>query len=110
MYIAYAIYASTALLLRFLAYENPDSSSGSASLFPFLGAIIKLLKCIWMATVPVRYMLYPPTAPDREELMEMDEAKVRRPKKREVNAEGDDKSWPWTEVGEICFICWYYWR
>lgn len=34
--------------------------------------------------MPLRYMLNPPTVPEREELMEMDRAKVRRPKQNHL--------------------------
>lgn len=111
MYFAYVIYASIPLLLRALASGSASNPAGSGSFFPFPGPIIKLFSCVWMASVPLRYMVNPPTVPERDELMEIDEANVRRPKRRGgLNKGSDDVSWPWADVCEICLLCWCYLR
>jgi hypothetical protein len=106
MHLAYLVSASIPLALRFLALA-------SAASFPFPGALLKLLDALSKAAVPLLYMLDPPTVPEREELMELDEvAGVRRPKKRKEKDSGrvdagsaDVVGWPWMEVVELALVC-----
>lgn len=113
IYFSYIIFASIPLGLRFLALTSPDpaESSGSSVLFfPFIGALLKLLDAILKAAVPLWYMLYPPTVPEREELMETDEKGLRRPKNRRgLNFRGEDRGWLWMDVLEVGFVCWWFW-
>ncbi|KAF7510767.1 hypothetical protein GJ744_005867 [Endocarpon pusillum] len=113
IYFSYIIFASIPLGLRFLALTSPDpaESSGSGILFfPFIGALLKLLDAILKAAVPLWYMLYPPTVPERGELMETDEKGLRRPKnRRTLNFRGEDRGWLWTDVLEVGFVCWWLW-
>lgn len=109
MYLAYLISASIPLALRFLA-------SASAASFPFPGALLKLLDALAKAAVPLLYMLDPPTVPEREELMELDEVVgVRRPKKEKNSGRVDAGSadvvgWPWMELVELALVCWWWGR
>lgn len=116
MYLCYIIYACVPLSLRLYRgnVEADPSGSGSASVFPFPGAMLKLLDAVAKAAVPLWYMLYPPTVPDREQLIEPDEHDgVRRPRKRTKAVQpgrGRDMAWPWTDVWEMCFVCWWCWQ
>ena len=121
MHFAYIIYASTPPLLRFffLAYSRSGPSFGPLPSFPFAGPVVKLLSCIWMASLPLRYMIFPPTVPEREELMELDDEKVRRPKQKWGESRGDGDGfwsrtwpWPWTwmDGAELGFVSWLFWQ
>ena len=113
IYFSYIIFASIPLVLRFLASTSPGRAEPSDSdilSFPFIGALLKLLDAILKAAVPLWYMLCPPTVPEREELMETDEKGLRRPKiRRALNSQGEDRGWPWMDVLEVGFVCWWFW-
>ena len=89
---------------------------GRYARFPFPGAMLKLLGCIWKVSVPLRYMASPPTVPERDELMEADGRGGRRPKKRGEQEEGGGGdvtnatvSWPsWLNLGEVLIIWWCF--
>ena len=103
MYTIYAIYASIPIVLRLMAYtQNNDAAR---SLFPFPGAMIKLLASIWKVLVPVRYMIWPPTVPNWDELVEDDEMGVKRPRKDWEKDVGGNGIW-WTSLSacELCVI------
>ena len=103
MYFIYIIYTSGPLLCRPFGYTSPSEPS-SGSLFPFPSALVKLLECIGGALVPLHYMLFPPTVPERRELVEEDEQGVMRPKKRQVMVSNQVV---WTDVCErlIIYLC-----
>jgi hypothetical protein len=91
------------LLARMLVCLVPETRSG---IFPFFGTTMKLVECAWRAAVPVLYMLWPPTVPERDELMGVDEFGVRRPKGN--NAAGGREGhgwWAWKDVAEIGALC-----
>ena len=103
MYTIYAVYASIPILVRLIAYNHQDGAAQSFFLFP--GAMIKLLGCIWKVLVPVRYMMWPPTVPDRNELVEEDEMGVKRPRKGwEKEVVGNGIWWTSLSVCEIGVI------
>ena len=103
MYTVYAIYASTPIFLQLIAYKNNKGAPQSFSLFP--GAMIKLLGCVWKVLVPVRYMVWPPTVPDRNELVEEDGIGVKRPRKGwEEGVVGNGLWWTGLSVCEVCMI------
>ncbi|KAG9241342.1 glycosyltransferase like family 2-domain-containing protein [Calycina marina] len=81
MHFIYITYASSPLLLRVYLNRPFASSIGSGSLVLLPGSTIKLLDVVAKASVPLRYMAFPPTLQEREELMEVDEHGVRRGKK-----------------------------
>ena len=60
-YLLYTIYASIPLLFHLARFTPADQHYALPSLFP--GAMIKLLVCIWRVSVPLRYILSPPTVP-----------------------------------------------
>ena len=103
MYTIYAIYASMPIFLRLIAYSHYKGAA--QSFFPFPGAMIKLLGCIWKVLIPVRYMMWPPTVPERNEMVEEDEMGVKRPRKGwEKDAVGSGIWWTSLSVCEICVI------
>ena len=106
MYTIYAIYASIPILVRLIAYNHNNNNNGAAqSFFLFPGALIKLLGCVWKVLVPVRYMMWPPTVPDRNELVEEDEMGVKRPRKGwEKDVVGNGIWWTSLSVCEIGVI------
>jgi hypothetical protein len=51
--------------------------------------VAKLVDSIGKVSIPVSYMLFPPTVPERKDLLSVDENGVRRPaKKRRAYAKG----------------------
>lgn len=109
MYALYIIYASAPLILRIIAYIHLPRGG---RFFPFPGAIIKLLDCIFKMSVPLRYMLSPPTVPDREELIEVDAKGLRRPKRKGgiQKLDGGLADWfSWMDLCELCVIWWCDW-
>ncbi|KAL9103484.1 MAG: hypothetical protein Q9163_001480 [Psora crenata] len=78
MYTLYITHASIPLILHF--HASTSVSHPSAALSPFPGAMVKLASSILKVTVPLRYMLWPPTVPQRDKLLEEDGRGVRRPK------------------------------
>lgn len=96
LYFIYLLYASIPLLLRLHATPK----------FPFLGALFKLLETACRTCVPLLYMLFPPTAPDRDDLLYVDKEGVRRPKKDRQNYERE--MWfTWTDVCE-CLVLFFW--
>lgn len=96
LYFIYLLYASIPLLLRLHATPK----------FPFLGALFKLLEAACRTCVPLLYMLFPPTAPDRDDLLYVDKEGVRRPKKDRKNYERE--SWfTWTDACE-CLVLFFW--
>ena len=79
MYMAYFLYATYPLAMRLYAYYTGHQPS----LFPFPGAMMLLIQTTLMACLPLGYMLFPPTVPERDDLMEVDSKGLSRPKKRQ---------------------------
>lgn len=97
LYFVYILYASIPLLLRIHATPK----------FPFLGALFKLLEAACKTAVPLLYMLLPPTAPDRDDLLYVDEQGVRRPKKDRKSHEGGGWWFTWTDMCE-CLVLFFW--
>lgn len=97
LYFIYILYASIALILRLHATPK----------FPFIGALFKLLEAAIKTCVPLQYMLFPPTAPDRDDLLYVDKEGVRRPKKNRKSRER--KGWwlTWTDACE-CLVLFFW--
>ena len=103
LYTTYAIYASTPIVLRLVAYTQSNDAPRPFFLFP--GPMVKLLACIWKVLVPVRYMIWSPTVPDRNELVEEDEMGVKRPRKDwEKEVVGNGIWWTSLTACELCVI------
>ncbi|KAL8701868.1 MAG: hypothetical protein Q9224_000304 [Gallowayella concinna] len=107
--ILYAIYAIIALLLRLQTYTSFTQSDAMSSL-PLTGAMVKLVGCVFKVLVPVRYMLWPPTVPERDELVEEDEWGVRRPRWGWEERKSGNGIWWWCCLGCEVGVIWTCWR
>ncbi|KAL8784923.1 MAG: hypothetical protein Q9213_003665 [Squamulea squamosa] len=96
LHILYALFASSALVLRLLSRNPVIQQVDPVSLLPLAGPLVKLTQCIFKALVPVRYMLFPPTIPERDELVEEDEHGVRRPKWNSLRIMNQGERWAGT--------------
>lgn len=99
--------AAMVVCLRLYSYFSSEfqTRNGRLALFPLPGAFVKLIDVMWKATVPVHYMITPPTVPEREELVELDEWGIRRPDRvvlEETRIEAPGLLWK--ELCEICLI------
>ena len=105
MYAFYIVYASIPLLLRLYAYSG-DLDIALALFFPFPGVILTAVACIAKMTVPLRYMLWPPTVPEWNELVEEDESGVKRCRKDwDCEGPGNGVGWLGFYVCEL-FVLW----
>lgn len=81
-------------------------SDPSAILSPFPGVAIKLVDCILKMAVPLRYMIWPPTVPDWENLVAEDEDGVKRPRKDwDAGVAGNAVFWIGMTACEWLVIC-----
>jgi hypothetical protein len=46
------------------------------------GAAVRLVECLYKVSVPLRYMAFPPSVPERRELLEKDALGVYRPRRK----------------------------
>lgn len=58
------------------------------------GALLRLLQCVYHFSIPVQYMLYPPTVPERRALIAPDEKGVNRPKSTQPKLSENGLLWP----------------
>ena len=101
MFIAYIVYASLPFLALFY------SGRGGGAGMPFPGAWVKLMSCVLKTTVPVRYMLWPPTVPERAKLMEEDERGVRVPRREwKEGGRGEWRAWAVVAALELGVLLW----
>ena len=99
LHLAYILYALLPLILRL-------SETAHGSSFPLPGVMIKVMDATWKATVPLRYMLRPPSVPERRELMAWDEKGVWRPIQDGQGSSGSAgrQWWAWIDIWEIVVI------
>ncbi|KAL9099995.1 MAG: hypothetical protein Q9163_004576 [Psora crenata] len=80
----YVIFATMPIILRVVMYYRnvsaPDRAGSWPPFFPLPGALIRLIQCIHHASVPVHYMLFPPTVPERKDLLVKAPDGLNRPK------------------------------
>lgn len=106
LYALYIVYASIPLLLRLDRYRK--CGDPSAILSPFPGTWIKLIDCIFKMVVPLRYMIWPPTVPDWNDLVVEDEEGVKRPNREwEREGVGNATFWFWMNACEwvVIYLC-----
>ena len=87
------------------------SPNRNALFFPLTGALLKLIQCIYHASIPVYYMLLPPTVPERTELFVKDPDGVNRPKTKVRQELRPDNGFKWNDVLDllvIFFSDWYW--
>lgn len=80
---------------------NGDYSGGSIS--PLIGARLCLVHCIYSVSRPLFYMVFPPTVPEREDLVEKDSRGINRPKKGAIRGLKVDNT-PWNIVVDLIFM------
>ena len=109
IHMLYVLIAAMPILLptvRFFANPSPKNIPS----FPLTGALLKLIQCIYHASVPVFYMLLPPTVPERGELLVKDADGVNRPKLRIAQGLRPDNGLKWNDVLDILVIYFCDWR
>ena len=67
-------------------------------------ALVSLLGCIRKMAVPIKYVLFLPGVPRREDLLEADGEGVRRPKYVDNTTEEARPVWSWWDVCELGII------
>lgn len=67
---------------------------------PLIGPQLCLLHYIYSVSTPVFYMLFPPTVPEREELVEKDWKGISRPKKSAIRGLKVESS-IWDVISEL---------
>lgn len=109
--LAYSLYIFCAsfALISFLYRLELERRTGPVFPSPyFSGALLWLLECIFKMSIPVRYMIWPPTIPEREELLEKDELGVLRPKSRPYRA--PSTTIPYLDVLQLAVVAFVGWR
>ena len=109
MYLAYVVYTLVPLALHLQAILHCRTTvADHCQPFPLPGVLIKTIDTTWKASVPIRYMIRPPTVPERRELMEQDRHGVWRPRPSALMADIGPKLWSWMDVWEalVIAVCW----
>ena len=75
MHTVYLIVASTTLIVYVVSAVHHRAQPGGLGerTYLFTGAVLRLIDIVWAAHVPVRYMMFPPTVPERRVLLEIDD-------------------------------------
>ena len=69
-----------------------------------LGPLMKLVDYCCKSTIPVLYMIWPPTVPPRQQLMEEDEDGVHRPTARALASGRERNAWSWKDMVELALL------
>ena len=104
---SYVLFASRPILLRTIRFV---SSNRSKPFSPFTGALLKLIQYIYHASIPVYYMLYPPTVPEREELLTKGPDGVNRPKMKVGQELRPDNDFKWNNILDLLVIYFCDWH
>ena len=107
IHVLYVLIAATPILLRTIRFF---SSNRSISFFPLTGALLKLIQCIYHASVPVYYMLRPPTVPEREELLMKCPDGVNRLKTKVGQNLRPDNGFKWNDILDLLVIYFCDWH
>ena len=108
--IAHVIYVLMAAMPILLRTIRCFSSNRSISFFPFTGALLKLIQCIYHASIPVYYKFHPPTVPEREELLMKDPDGINRPKRIVEHVLHPDNGLKWNDILNFVVICFCDWH
>jgi hypothetical protein len=90
IHLIYVICASVVLLLRARDWFVSGRS------FPFPGAILRLAEWIVMMSIPLWYLAFPPTVPERADLLVKAEDGLMRPRKKSGETEST-----WSVIASI---------
>lgn len=107
IHVLYVLFAAMPILLRTIRFF---SSNRSIPFFPLTGALLKLIQCIYHASVPVYYMLYPPTVPEREKLLVKGPDGVNRPKMKVGQGLPPDNGFKWNDILDLLVIYFCDWH
>ena len=105
----YVLITAMPILLPTVQFLSNPSAKNIPS-FPLTGALLKLIQCIYHASVPVYYMLLPPTVPERGELLVKDADGANRPRLRIAQGLRPDNGLKWNDVLDMLVICLCDWR
>lgn len=73
------------------------------------GVLVWLLECIFKMSIPLRYMIWPPSIPDRKELLEKDEFGISRPKNLRRQAGGNVEI-SWLDILQVALVLYVDWN
>lgn len=82
-YAAYFLLTGAALVSFAMFVARQHVMIRSARMYMHTGAALRLLDIILAALVPLRYMVFPPSLPDRQDLLVKDSHGVYRSQKKE---------------------------
>ena len=105
--VLYVVFAALPILLRTIRFF---SSNRSIPFFPLTGALLKLIQCIYHASIPVYYMLHPPTVPERAELLVKGPDGVNRPKMKVGQELHPDNGLKWNDILDLLVIYFCDWH
>ncbi|KAL8992806.1 MAG: hypothetical protein Q9169_006821 [Polycauliona sp. 2 TL-2023] len=104
VWICLTVYTSGPLVFRYAVKGPRETENGAMWFFP--GPMLKLVGSILKMTVPVNYMLFPPSMPPRECMLVADYMDVRRVKKSWKNSAENQGEWGvWAFVSAIELTC-----
>lgn len=81
-YMAYSLVVATLLGSLFKSVASRHLAVVAKRQQVHTGAALMLIELVFAAIVPVRYMVFPPSLPDREALLERDADNVNRSRKK----------------------------
>ena len=99
--ISYIFLMTPIVLTRMVQQAQGDYTSHF--LQPLIGPLLRLVQCISSVSIPVLYMLFPPTLPERDQLIEKDRQGINRPRKSAVRGLKVDNN-IWDTVFELGII------
>ncbi|KAL4809147.1 nucleotide-diphospho-sugar transferase [Aspergillus unguis] len=107
MYAGWIIYSMVPVLWRLAFYATQQDGLTSRSLVPpSPAAVVFLFSAVVKLSVPVRYMAWPPTVPERRELLEKNvDGVFRAPEGSKVHRPADSLL-SWKDVVEVLIILW----
>lgn len=106
-YACYFLVASVTLTSFFLFVVRQHSIVDGTRVHMYTGAALRLLDSVFAAFVPLQYMIWPPSLPDRRELLEKDEYGVYRSKKKEWRKrDGGSQLKLWLQLAIIGLFDW----
>ena len=84
MYSVYVLLTATAIISWIGSVSNGRfwSANASPDLYCYTALTLRMMDVVFSASVPVKYMISPPTTPARRELLEQDENGIYRARKK----------------------------
>lgn len=79
---SYFLVTTAILASLFMSVASRNLVVGAKRVHMHTGAALKLVELVLATIVPVRYMVFPPSLPDRQTLLEKDADNVSRSRKK----------------------------